>query len=141
MNLVIDTNVFLPYCGEDEEARKVFSKIIRDCDTVVIDRRIQDEYSSVLIKNGMSKTIVIARLMDLTARKKLNRVTDEVQTLGDIIVHGRDRHLIECAHVSKGIIITYEQFDKAKIRSELKIDVLLPSEYLRKEKIGQEKKR
>jgi hypothetical protein len=36
--------------------------------------------------------------------------------------------------VSKGIIITYEQFDKAKIRSELKTDVLLLSEYLGKEK-------
>ena len=89
----------------------------------------------------MSKLIVIARLADLSARRKLNQVTDKVQTLQNIVVLEKDRHLIECAHVSKGIIITYEQFDKVKIRSELKIDVLLPSEYLDKVKIGREKKR
>lgn len=134
MNLVIDTNVFLPYCREDEEARSVFSKIITDCDIVVIDRRIREEYTSVLIRNGMSNMIVIARLMDLMARKKLNRVTDKVQTLDDIIVHENDRHLIECAHVSNATIITYEQFDRAKIRSKMKIDVLLPSEYMSRKK-------
>lgn len=134
MNLIIDTNVFLRYCSEDEEPRNVFSKIIKDCDVVVIDRRIQDEYTSVLTRNGMSKIIVIARLADLKARRKLNRVTDKVKTLQNIVVHDKDRHLIECAHVSKGIIITYEHFDKVKIRSELKIDVLLPSEYMSRRK-------
>lgn len=137
MNLVIDTNVFLPYCSEEPEARNVFSKIITDCDTVVLDRRIRDEYTSVLTVNGMSKNIVTARLMDLDARRKLKRVTDKVQTLTDIYVHEKDRHLIECAYVSKGTIITKEHFDRSviqKIRSALKIDVLFPSEYMAQKK-------
>jgi predicted nucleic acid-binding protein len=134
MNLVIDTNVFLPYCKEDQEPRNVFSKIIKDCDTVIIDRRIKEEYTSVLVRHGMSNTIVIARLMDLSARNKLKRVTDKVQSLRDIVVHEKDRHLIECAYVSKSTIITYEQFDRAKIRSALRIDILCPSEYLKRTK-------
>ena len=37
MRVVVDTNVFLSYCKEETEARNVFSKIIIDCDIVIID--------------------------------------------------------------------------------------------------------
>jgi hypothetical protein len=61
-------------------------------------------------------------------------VNDKIQNLTNIVVHEKDRHLIECAYVADKIIISYENFDKESVKNDLDITILHPSQYLKQSK-------
>jgi predicted nucleic acid-binding protein len=134
MNIVLDTNVFFPLCAGEEEPGRVYSKIIRDCDRVVVDDRIIQEYTNVLTKEGSNTILIYTKMNDLNVQQKLIHIKKSIQPLENIVTHEKDRHLIECAYAYNGLIITYETKHLINIKTDLKrrlnIDVLFPSEYL-----------
>ena len=72
MNIVLDTNVFFPLCAGEEEPGRVYSKIIRDCDRVVVDDRIIQEYTNVLTKEGSNTILIYTKMNDLKCNKSLS---------------------------------------------------------------------
>lgn len=134
MNVVVDTDVFLGAAQGFEEPSAVFAKIIRDCDKVIIDGRIVEEYIRVLTREGFNQLVVLLKLQDLHIREKLRNVSGKVMHVDNIVTHEKDRHLIESANVSDAVIITYEKnhlLDRRDaIQTVLGITVKSPPAYL-----------
>ena len=111
------------------------AKIIRDCDKVVIDGRIVEEYVDVLTRQGFNQQLVLIKLQDLHIRQKLVDVSRKTRSLENIVTHEKDRSFIESAYVSNAIIITNERRHlldcKDKIMNDLGIEVIDPVEYIK----------
>ena len=135
MNIVLDTNVLHHLCAAEEEATLVSAKSIRDCDKVIIDSRLYEEYYTVLERHGFIQRVILTTLSLFESRGKLLDVSNKIQSLEqDIITHEKDRHLIECAKAANAKIITYERKHLLDLRNQIKdklnIDIMLPEEYL-----------
>jgi predicted nucleic acid-binding protein len=134
MNIILDTNVFYDLFAAEEEATRVYAKIIRDCDKVIIDSELVNEYTNVLTRHGFTQYVIQITLTQFAAREKLRLSNETPHLEQDIITHEKDMHLIECAKLTDAKIITYEKKHLSALRNEIKaklnIDIMLPREYL-----------
>jgi predicted nucleic acid-binding protein len=73
-------------------------------------------------------------MQELNLHQKLIHDRRKVHRLENIVTHEKDRSFVECAYAYKGIIITYEMKHlidiRTDMRTQLNVDILLPSEYL-----------
>src|SRR5215472_10978314 len=133
--IVLDTNVFVRIlAGHDTEGR-VFSKIIRDCDRVAVDKAVIFEYKDTLKRKfvGLVEFLVARKLNELEAYQKLVKVEGDSKLPNDI--DPEDQHLVRaCKEAKAKYLITTDDHHlwshRDHIKDTHKVVVLKPNEYL-----------
>lgn len=135
MRVVVDTHVFLRMIIPREH--KVYSALIERCDIVVVNRKMENEYTGRAQSHGYRTLDIYIALRELKEKEKLSWIGTSACEM--VRVNNRevkkDAHIVQLASAARAKCILTEDWThllnyKDKIKKEYDIEVLTPNQYL-----------